>query len=124
MKRLASEGYRVTPHWKIGTFRIDLVVEGTVNRLAHRIATENRYHSLEKLQKTRTGSPCWNAWVGSSRAFAARSFPQSGSRDETCFGKVADAGDPPTAASADAEPARQTAHDAVDRVIPSRGGAS
>src|ERR1700724_619221 len=24
MKRLAAAGYRVTPHWKIGTFRIDL----------------------------------------------------------------------------------------------------
>jgi len=50
MKRLASAGYRVTPHWKIGTFRIDLVVEGGGKRLA--IGCDgDRYYPLEKLSE-------------------------------------------------------------------------
>ncbi|HWZ97298.1 MAG TPA: AAA domain-containing protein [Candidatus Dormibacteraeota bacterium] len=48
MKRLAAAGYRVTPHWRIGTFRIDLVVEGGGKRLAIE-CDGDRYQSLEKL---------------------------------------------------------------------------
>jgi very-short-patch-repair endonuclease len=50
MKRLASAGYRVTPHWKIGTFRIDLVVEGGGKRLAIE-CDGDRYYALEKLSE-------------------------------------------------------------------------
>jgi very-short-patch-repair endonuclease len=48
MKRLVAAGYRVTPHWKIGTFRIDLVVEGDGKRLAIE-CDGDRYQPLEKL---------------------------------------------------------------------------
>ena len=48
MKRLSSAGYRVTPHWKIGTFRLDLVVEGGGKRLAIE-CDGDRYHPLEKI---------------------------------------------------------------------------
>ncbi|HEY1471419.1 MAG TPA: AAA domain-containing protein [Candidatus Acidoferrum sp.] len=48
MKRIVAAGYRVTPHWKIGTFRIDLVVEGGGKRLAIE-CDGDRYHPLEKL---------------------------------------------------------------------------
>jgi very-short-patch-repair endonuclease len=48
MKRLATAGYRVTPHWRIGTFRIDLVVEGDGKRLAIE-CDGDRYYPLEKL---------------------------------------------------------------------------
>src|SRR5262249_59946660 len=34
MKRLASEGFRVTPQWRVGKYRIDLVVEGDGKRMA------------------------------------------------------------------------------------------
>jgi very-short-patch-repair endonuclease len=34
MKRLVSEGYQVTPHWRVGKYRIDLVVEGDGKRMA------------------------------------------------------------------------------------------
>src|SRR5215472_10921695 len=34
MKRLVSHGYRVTPHWRVGKYRIDLVVEGNGKRMA------------------------------------------------------------------------------------------
>jgi very-short-patch-repair endonuclease len=48
MKRIVTAGYSVTPHWKIGTFRIDLVVEGGGKRLAIE-CDGDRYHPLEKL---------------------------------------------------------------------------
>jgi very-short-patch-repair endonuclease len=48
MKRLTTAGYRVYPHWKIGTFRIDLVVEGDGKRLAIE-CDGDRYHPLDKL---------------------------------------------------------------------------
>jgi very-short-patch-repair endonuclease len=48
MKRLTAAGYRVTPHWRIGTFRIDLVVEGDGKRLAIE-CDGDRYQPLEKL---------------------------------------------------------------------------
>jgi very-short-patch-repair endonuclease len=34
MKRLVNEGYRVTPQWRVGKYRIDLVVEGDGKRMA------------------------------------------------------------------------------------------
>jgi very-short-patch-repair endonuclease len=34
MKRLECHGYRVTPQWRVGKYRIDLVVEGDGKRLA------------------------------------------------------------------------------------------
>ena len=48
MKRLTAAGYSVTPHWKIGTFRIDLVVEGDGKRLAIE-CDGDRYQPLDKL---------------------------------------------------------------------------
>jgi very-short-patch-repair endonuclease len=48
MKRLLNAGYHVTPNWKIGTFRIDLVVEGNGKRLAIE-CDGDRYFALEKL---------------------------------------------------------------------------
>ncbi len=48
MKHLTAAGYRVTPHWRIGTFRIDLVVEGDGKRLAIE-CDGDRYQPLEKL---------------------------------------------------------------------------
>src|SRR6266851_2159043 len=48
MKRLVAAGYRVAPQWRIGAFRIDLVVEGDGRRLAIE-CDGDRYHPLEKL---------------------------------------------------------------------------
>src|SRR3989449_3412449 len=50
MKRLLAAGYHVTPQWKIGAFRIDLVVEGDGRRLAIE-CDGDRYHPLEKLSE-------------------------------------------------------------------------
>jgi len=48
MKRLGAAGYRVAPQWRVGGFRIDLVVEGDGRRLAIE-CDGDRYHPLEKL---------------------------------------------------------------------------
>jgi very-short-patch-repair endonuclease len=48
MKRLGGAGYRVAPQWRVGAFRIDLVVEGDGRRLAIE-CDGDRYHPLEKL---------------------------------------------------------------------------
>jgi len=48
MKRLTSAGYHVAPQWRVGAFRIDLVVEGDGRRLAIE-CDGDRYHPLEKL---------------------------------------------------------------------------
>ncbi len=48
MKRLGAAGYRVAPQWRVGAFRIDLVVEGDGRRLAIE-CDGDRYHPLEKL---------------------------------------------------------------------------
>jgi len=48
MKRLTAAGYHVAPQWRVGAFRIDLVVEGAGRRLAIE-CDGDRYHSLEKL---------------------------------------------------------------------------
>ncbi|MGB9826491.1 MAG: AAA domain-containing protein, partial [Desulfofundulus sp.] len=48
MRRLIAAGYRVVPQWKVGYYRIDLVVEGNGRRLAIE-CDGDRYHPLEKL---------------------------------------------------------------------------
>jgi very-short-patch-repair endonuclease len=48
MKRLVAAGYRVAPQWRVGSFRIDLVVEGGGKRLAVE-CDGDRYHPLDKL---------------------------------------------------------------------------
>ena len=48
LKRLVLAGYRVTPQWRVGAFRIDLVVEANDKRLAVE-CDGDRYHPLEKL---------------------------------------------------------------------------
>ena len=48
MKRLLAAGYRVAPLWRVGAFRIDMVVEGDDRRLAIE-CDGDRYHPIEKL---------------------------------------------------------------------------
>jgi len=50
MKRLLAAGYQVSPQWRIGAFRIDLVVEGSGKRLAIE-CDGDRYQPLEKLSE-------------------------------------------------------------------------
>jgi very-short-patch-repair endonuclease len=48
MKKLILAGYKVIPQWKVGSRRIDLVVEGNGRRLAVE-CDGDRYHPREKL---------------------------------------------------------------------------
>ncbi len=48
LQRLVRAGYRVTPQWRVGYYRIDLVVEGGGKRLAIE-CDGDRYHTIEKL---------------------------------------------------------------------------
>ena len=50
MRRLVSAGYHVAPQWMVGSYRIDMVVEGGGKRLAVE-CDGDRYHPLEKLQE-------------------------------------------------------------------------
>lgn len=49
LKDLETKGYKVTPQWKVGSYRIDLVVEGLRDRLAVE-CDGDRFHTLENLQ--------------------------------------------------------------------------
>ncbi len=48
MKRLLAAGYNVAPQWRVGSFRIDMVVEGDGRRLAIE-CDGDRYHPIEKI---------------------------------------------------------------------------
>ncbi len=50
MKLLEAAGYQVAPQWRVGSFRIDLVVEGNGKRLAIE-CDGDRYHPLERLHE-------------------------------------------------------------------------
>lgn len=49
LRRLVAAGYRVIPQWKVGYYRIDMVVEGGGKRLAIE-CDGDRYHPLDTLQ--------------------------------------------------------------------------
>lgn len=48
MKYLISAGYKVVPQWKVGTYRIDMVVEGNGKRLAVECDGE-KWHTAENI---------------------------------------------------------------------------
>jgi very-short-patch-repair endonuclease len=49
LRDLKMKGYRVATQWKVGSYRIDLVVEGVRERLAVE-CDGDRFHTLENLQ--------------------------------------------------------------------------
>jgi len=49
IRRLVEAGYDVTPQWKVGGYRIDIVVKGSQARLAVECDGE-RFHPIEKLK--------------------------------------------------------------------------
>ena len=46
---LMDAGYKVIPQWKVGSFRIDMVVEGNGKRLAVE-CDGDKWHTLDNLQ--------------------------------------------------------------------------
>lgn len=49
LKDLKTKGYKVTPHWKVGSYSIDLVIEGERDRLAVE-CDGDRFHTTENLE--------------------------------------------------------------------------
>ncbi len=49
LRDLKMKGYRVATQWKVGSYRIDLVVEGVRERLAIE-CDGDRFHTIESLQ--------------------------------------------------------------------------
>jgi very-short-patch-repair endonuclease len=116
MKRLATAGYRVTPHWKIGTFRIDLVVEGDGKRLAIE-CDGDRYHPLEKLPEDMDRQSVLERMGWIFTRIRSSEFLRNPARAmKPVFEKLETLEIPPTGDPADTEPAGLASRDVVDRV--------
>src|SRR3981189_2723221 len=117
MKRLEAAGYRVTPHWKIGTFRIDLVVEGDGKRLAIE-CDGDRYHPLEKLPEDMDRQSVLErmGWIF-TRIRSSEFLRNPAHAMKPVFEKLETLEIPPQGSSADAAPLVLAAHDVVERVI-------
>src|SRR6267142_2383390 len=117
MKRLATAGYRVTPHWKIGTFRIDLVVEGDGKRLAIE-CDGDRYYPLEKLPEDMDRQSVLERMGWIFTRIRSSEFLRNPARAmKPVFEKLEILEIPAQGSSADAEPLALAAHDVVERVI-------
>jgi very-short-patch-repair endonuclease len=116
MKRLAAGGYRVTPHWKIGTFRIDLVVEGDGRRLAIE-CDGDRYQTVEKLPEDMDRQSVLERMGWIFTRIRSSEFLRNPTRAlKPVFEKLEALEIPPTAKSKEPEEG-PTSHEVVDRVI-------
>jgi very-short-patch-repair endonuclease len=116
MKRLAAANYRVTPHWKIGTFRIDLVVEGDGKRLAIE-CDGDRYHSLEKLPEDMDRQSVLERMGWIFTRIRSSEFLRNPARAmKPVFEKLETLEIPPTGDTANTEPAGFASRDLFDRV--------
>ena len=117
MKRLAGAGYRVTPHWKIGTFRIDLVVEGDGKRLAIE-CDGDRHYALEKLPEDMDRQSVLERMGWIFTRIRSSEFLRNPARAmKPVFEKLQILEIPAQGDSADANPAALTSHEVIDRVI-------
>src|SRR6266446_6015045 len=117
MKRLAAAGYRVTPHWKIGTFRIDLVVEGDGKRLAIE-CDGDRYHPLEKLPEDMDRQSVLERMGWIFTRIRSSEFLRNPARAmKPVFEKLQMLEIPPESSSVEAMPAASASHEVTDRVI-------
>ena len=117
MKRLDTAGYRVTPHWKVGTFRIDLVVEGDGKRLAIE-CDGDRYYPLEKLPEDMDRQSVLERMGWIFTRIRSSEFLRNPARAmKPVFEKLEILEIPAQGSSADAEPLALAAHDVVERVI-------
>jgi very-short-patch-repair endonuclease len=117
MKRLAVAGYRVTPHWRVGTYRIDLVVEGDGKRLAIE-CDGDRYYPLEKLPEDMDRQSVLERMGWTFTRIRGSEFLRNPVRAmKSVFEKLQTLEIPLAGKSADAELAVPIPHDVVDRVI-------
>jgi very-short-patch-repair endonuclease len=117
MKRLVEAGYRVAAHWKIGTFRIDLVVEGEGKRLAIE-CDGDRYHPLEKLPEDMDRQSVLERMGWIFTRIRGSEFLRSPARAmKPVFEKLEMLEIPPEGKSGATEREALTSHDVIDRVI-------
>jgi very-short-patch-repair endonuclease len=117
MKRLAAAGYCVTPHWRIGTFRIDLVVEGDGKRLAIE-CDGDRYQSLEKLPEDMDRQSVLERMGWIFTRIRCTEFLRNPARAmKPIFERLQMLEIPPAGNSVHAEPAGLAPRDVIDSVI-------
>jgi very-short-patch-repair endonuclease len=117
MKRLVAAGYRVTPHWKIGTFRIDLVVEGDGKRLAIE-CDGDRYYPLEKLPEDMDRQSVLERMGWIFTRIRSSEFLRNPARAmKPVFEKLEILEIPAQGSLADAAAPALAAHDVIERVI-------
>jgi len=117
MKRLVAAGYRVTPHWRIGTFRIDLVVEGEGKRLAIE-CDGDRYQSLEKLPEDMDRQSVLERMGWIFTRIRSSEFLRNPARAmKPVLEKLQALEIPPAGDSRETEPTGATSHEVIDRVI-------
>jgi very-short-patch-repair endonuclease len=117
MKRLVAAGYRVTPHWKIGTFRIDLVVEGDGKRLAIE-CDGDRYQPLEKLPEDMDRQSVLERMGWIFTRIRSSEFLRNPSRAmKPVLEKLLALEIPLVGDSGELEPVGVTSHELIDRVI-------
>ena len=117
MKRLASAGYRVTPQWRIGTFRIDLVVEGDGKRLAIE-CDGDRYQPLEKLLEDMDRQSVLERMGWIFTRIRSSEFLRNPARAmKPIFEKLQMLEIPATGDSMDADLAGRASHEVIERVI-------
>jgi very-short-patch-repair endonuclease/DNA polymerase III delta prime subunit len=117
MKRLVAAGYRVTPHWKIGTFRIDLVVEGDGKRLAIECDGDRNY-PLEKLPEDMDRQSVLERMGWIFARLRGSEFLRNPARAmKPVFEKLQTLEIRPTGDPTDAGPARLPSQEAIDRVV-------
>ncbi len=117
MKRLAAAGYRVTPHWRIGTFRIDLVVEGDGKRLAIE-CDGDRYQPLEKLPEDMDRQSVLERMGWIFTRIRSSEFLRNPPRAmKPVFEKLQMLEIPPAGDTRGVDPADLTSHEVIDRVI-------
>jgi very-short-patch-repair endonuclease len=116
MKRLVAAGYRVTPHWKIGTFRIDLVVEGDGKRLAIE-CDGDRYQPLEKLPEDMDRQSVLERMGWIFTRIRSSEFLRHPSRAMKPVLEKLLALEIPPADSRELEPVGVASHELIDRVI-------
>jgi very-short-patch-repair endonuclease len=117
MKRLAAAGYHVTPHWRIGTFRIDLVVEGDGKRLAIE-CDGDRYYPLEKLPEDMDRQSVLERMGWIFTRIRSSEFLRNPARAmKPVFEKLQMLEISPGNNSVEAEPVASASHEVVDRVV-------
>jgi very-short-patch-repair endonuclease len=116
-KRLVAAGYRVAPHWKIGKFCIDLVVEGDGKRLAIE-CDGDRFQPLERLPEDMDRQSVLErmGWIFSR--IRSSDFLRNPARAmKPVLEKLQMLEIPAAGNTADPRASEQNSHDVIDRVI-------